>query len=418
MLGRRLGRCPSPNVKWIWKAATWEVAHRLSRANLCLDQGHTAALRLDSEASLLTWDNLQRAGNDDKCAAMHTITPRLITIPGLELPVVHLQSSYVRLGTVWNWWIKHAWICQGALLPLLYASVHRRQHSSGEWQSQWGDMTPDVLRRCNLPAPAKPSAIELLDFGPVRGRMQTPPRWYKIGSGTGQMFHEAVALHAADCFRMQRRGAREGSIDSYVTAERLYQLENDRCSRRSGRCRSPPHHLLVRGRSDSTRVSRALVKLLDLRDDAQRFADNGIPTAIGRVSVVFVSPPGAAARLSGDADRHDLESWVIQAIGGTNGSGSTKEIRAAIIETGNPDELRGTDRDPKHVIRRALAAKGVVTQFLSITTSKTTKTVMMVNATSRLWTIERNGRPGTCFARQACFRTRFRRLMRSRQTPG
>ena len=40
-------------------------------------------------------------------------------------------------------------------------------------------------------------------------------------------------------------------------------------------------------------------------------------------------------------------------------------IRAAIVETGNPEELRVSESDPKHGTRRSLAAKGVVTQFLS-----------------------------------------------------
>jgi hypothetical protein len=62
LLGLRERRCPSPGVRWIWKAATWEVAHRLSSESLVLDQGKMVALRLDSEACLLTWNNLQRAG--------------------------------------------------------------------------------------------------------------------------------------------------------------------------------------------------------------------------------------------------------------------------------------------------------------------------------------------------------------------
>jgi len=367
LLGWRRGHCPSPEGKWIWKAATWEVAHRLSTAKLRLDEGYAAALRLDSEACLLTWDNLQRAGPDDQCAAMHAITPRLITVPGLEEPVVHIQSSYVRLGTAWNRWIKHAWIEQGADLPLLYTSVHpQKDDSTGEWQSQWSDLTPDVLRRCNLQVPAEPSTIELLDFGSLRARMQTPPQWYKIGTGTGQMFHEAVALHARgllpDAAPVELVKARLTLSRPPDSSTELKMI--DAAVQAAG---ADCLQITCLYGDDRTRqrVSRELVKLLGLRNDAVRFADNGIATSIGRVSVVFVSPPGAANRLSGEADRHDLEAWVIPAIGGPDGSAGTKVIRAAIIETGDPEELRKSGQDPKHVIRRALADKGVVTQFLS-----------------------------------------------------
>ncbi len=307
-----------------------------------------------------------RAGRDNKCAAMHVITPRLITIPGLEEPVVHLQSSYTRLGAVWNQWIKHAWVFQVAPLPLLYAAVYRQKDATGEWQSRWGDLAPDVLRRCNLPVPGEPSTIELSDFGLIRGRLQTPPSWYKIGTGTGQMFHDAVALHvrrllpdAAPVELVKARLTLSTPPDSSTDLKMI-----DAAIQASG---ADGLHITCLYGDDRTRqrVSRALVKLLRLRDDAQPFAANGIAASFGRVSVVFVAPPGAAERLSGESDRGGVEAWALRAIGDPGGRARSKVIRAAIIETGNPAELRGADRDPKHVIRRALAEKGVVTQFLS-----------------------------------------------------
>jgi hypothetical protein len=113
------------------------------------------------------------------------------------------------------------------------------------------------------------------------------------------------------------------------------------------------------------RVAKALQELLGIPTETDVFRRNGIETSLGALTVVFTSPPGSFARLSGHTDRDDLESWAVHAIGGPSVALKGRSIRAAIVETGNPEELRGTDRDPKHVIRRALAIKGIVTQFLA-----------------------------------------------------
>lgn len=367
LLGLRPGRCPSPEAKWVWKAGHWEIAHRLAAAPLRLDQGHTAVLKLDGEACLLTWDNLRRAGRTDGCAAMHVIAPRLITLPGLEQPVVHLQSSFVRLATEWNRWVKHAWVDQGPQWPLLYAAVYRRRSGvSGEWSSVWGDQTAEVLRRCNLPTPALPSEIDLSGCGRVRGRLQTPPQRYPIGTGCGQMFHEAVALHAR---RLLPNAVPVELVKARSTLAPRPATEPDRetidlaiCATGSARL-----HLTCLYGDDRTRrrLWKAIYGLLGLPAETRPLPEDGVETTIGKLTFVFCSPPGASARLCGQTDRDGLEQWVVQAIERPSSPSDHGTIRAAIIETGDPNVLRGSDRDPKHVIRRVLAGRGIVTQFLS-----------------------------------------------------
>ena len=315
-LGQRPGRCPSPEDRWIWEIAMWEVAHLLSEKKLRLDGGHEVALRLDSEASLLTWDNLRRAGSKDQFAALHEIRPGLITIPGRELPVLHLRQIYVKLGTSWKQRIKHAWNDQGVDRLLLYAAVRRRwDNATREWQSQWSDLTPEVLRRCGLPVPAEPSTIDLSDFGAVRARMQTPPSWYEMGSGAGQLFHDAVARHARRCLpgaepvgmvkacrtlsRPPDSSADLGMINAAIEAAGAERL-----------------HITCLYGNDQTplRVKKALLGLLGLRDDTQTFEVNDIATKIGPVWVVFVSPEGAEARLSGQSGQNDVVDWAVKAV--------------------------------------------------------------------------------------------------------
>lgn len=360
-IGRRPRRCPSPEAKWIWKAATWEVAHRLASRSLLLDNATMASLRLDSEGNLLTWDNPQRGGRNGSCAAMHVIAPRLITIPGLEEPVVHFQSSFVRLATAWNW-VRNAWISHNTILPLLYCHLRRQQNAAGEWISLWDDLTPEVLRKCNLDIPSSPADADLSSFGAVRARQRA--QRYPIGTGTGQMFHDAVALHARRCLpdssplemiKARRSLARPteslpSNIDLALKANCLERL-----------------HITCLYGEDKTRrrVTTALRELLGLSTEKEWFAANDVEASIGAVTVKFISPPGAAARLSGDADRADLESWIGQAFHLESSTANERRVSGAIVETGDPDELRGSERDPKHVIRRTLAAKGIVTQFLS-----------------------------------------------------
>lgn len=362
-LGRRPGRCPSPEVEWIWTAATWEVAHRLATESLHIDQGRTVALRLDSEARLLTWDDLLRGGRTGSAAAMHVITPRLITIPGLEDPVIHLQSSLTRLASTGGGWLKSAWIDQGVDVPVLHASICRRQ-VDGDWRSFWDDDAPEVLRRCKLRPLPEPDDSLLAKYDAIRGGQSSAPPGFPIGTGTGQMFHEAVALHARRCLpdacpvelvrqcdELEPRSKDALSVDCIDAALAALNTQG-------------LHLTVLYGNSEArTRFARAIESKLQLPKDYFDDVEDGVEREFGRVRIVFRSPPDAVARLMGEVSREGLPAWAVSALGNRPVQG--RMIRAALIETGDPDDLRQTDRDPKHIIRRTLAAEGIVCQFMS-----------------------------------------------------
>ena len=93
----RPGRCPGA-AGWVWEAGRWAVAARLATRPLESDDG-PKPLRLDSQANLLAWQHPLVAADPRHSRAMHRIFPRLITVPGVEELVLHLNSSLSRLWT-------------------------------------------------------------------------------------------------------------------------------------------------------------------------------------------------------------------------------------------------------------------------------------------------------------------------------
>jgi len=91
----RKGQCPVV-PPWIFDAGKWEIAYRLASKPFQVDDG-VLKLSIDTEGDLLTWDRVICGGKNQDFFAMHRITPRLITLPGVEVVVVHLDGALSRL---------------------------------------------------------------------------------------------------------------------------------------------------------------------------------------------------------------------------------------------------------------------------------------------------------------------------------
>ena len=87
----------------------WALAARLAAQPLETDDG-PKPLRLDSNANLLAWQHPLLAADQQQSRAMHRIFPRLITVPGVEELVLHLNSSLSRLWTSGPGKLKFAWV--------------------------------------------------------------------------------------------------------------------------------------------------------------------------------------------------------------------------------------------------------------------------------------------------------------------
>ncbi len=367
--GRRHGACPSPEERWLWRVGQWQAAHMLSEKGLRVDDGTEKALRLDSEASLLTWRGLRLAGRGDEFAAIHEIKPVFIAVPGLELPVLHLQSSFVKLAPSWGADIKHAWSD-----PLAKGDCCSTSRSMND------GMTRLAGRRSSGPTGHRTSCGSA-GCTSLRNQLRSNSR-------SSEMFEHEWARSClcrgtrsvtarAKCFttlwhsmpfvvsQAQKRGHGQGAP---ALARRpkpptgLAAVEG--AVKATGEKR---FHIVILYGNDRTRLrlANALAELLEIPVNGLTSNANDIPTKIGLITVVFVSPPGAVGRLSGQSGREDVAAWAVKAICEANKAAAPGVIRAAIVETGVPDECYRSESDPKRDIRRGLVANGIVNQFLS-----------------------------------------------------
>jgi len=113
------------------------------------------------------------------------------------------------------------------------------------------------------------------------------------------------------------------------------------------------------------RVTAAFAELLggESADDLRFPADGKVKTVDG-IEVVFRSPPGAVGVLTRPGRAEDIRRWTLEAL--HSDLSAVDGVVAAMIETAaiEPGD-QGESADPKHVIRRALAERGIVTQFIS-----------------------------------------------------
>ena len=352
----RPGACPSAD-SWVWEAATWEIAHRLAEVPLVLD-GPSARLRVDTNAELLTWeDPVTRQGKFGLLQAVHRIKPRLCTVPGLNDPVIHLDSSLTRLADHWAN-VRTAWIDRGVDRPLLAVEVRARR-AGDRWVSFFSDASTEVLRRLDLEHLADPETVNLRDSGMVRAKLSKVPSYFPIGTGPGQMFHEAVALHA-------RRQLPDATAVELVRAKKSLtspnrdELTADAVEDGIQALRKKRFGILALYAGDDTRkrIVDALAPVLG--DDVKRLRDGELHP-VGGLEVLFLSPTDAALVLSRNGDAAAIRAWIREVAGPWCKGVPT----GAVIETTSVEDRDSKGADPKFEIRDVLARMGVVSQFLS-----------------------------------------------------
>ena len=373
---RRAGRCPaiSDGAGWVWNVAVWEVAHRLATAPLDTDDGR-ATLRLDSDAALLTWDRLLSGEPDGQAAAMHKIVLHLITVPGVEDPVLSLQAGLVRLAPSWRETkgARYAWAELTDSAPILRARVRNQRTESG-WRTCWDDHAAAVLRGASLsPLPSTDEAPSLA--GALRTGYRWSPRYHAIGRGVGTWFHECVAHHARSvlggsaCGLELRTSRRSWPTRRKVASLLPLALDDDAQGRRL--------RLIVVYASSGTRrrVRDALAFVLgDGADQSDRSSVDDLAGMLreledgrflrrGPFEVCFIKPPEARAWLLERQNEGALRAWAASWLEGLDASDVQM---AAIVETDESARSGDKERsDPKHVLRALLAKRGIATQFIT-----------------------------------------------------
>lgn len=375
-VSRRPGLCPNLREGWVWDVGIWEAAHRLAATWMRTDRA-PVRWRLDSDAALLSWDHVLDVAKTD-AAAMHKLTLHLITLPGVEDPVLSIQGSLVRLAPTWKatGGARYAWAELSDSTPLLRARVRNKSDGNGGWMTEWSDRAAEVLHGASLdPLPRIVGEPEL--SGPIRTGYAKQPRAHRMGKGVGQWFHECVHHHA-------RQALGDSASPVTLSTRKIPTGVTRRSARVPLGLDQPTTELVLRVLvvyADSTirrRVRDALYKVLTTNahardaqaligiDDKLRALDDGIALRIGPLELCFLKPDGAERYLVARSIPRDIEGWVDTWLPAHTRPG----VRlAAIIETNveTSDNRNKKDSlaDPKLVLRRYLAHKGVATQFIT-----------------------------------------------------
>lgn len=386
LVHRREGTCPTlRGGRWPWQVAKWEIAERMTKLPLLVD-GSPVALRVDSDANLLSWQDLVcRRGREQLFRAMHVITPTIITVPGVSSPVVSFQSRLVRLAPSWDalYGPRYAWVELASALPILRAAV-RKLPEQDEYVPRWIDLSTEILRSVSLDV--VPSAADPLVFdGPVRAGYSKTPRSHPIGRGVGSWLHEYVSRHA-------RAALGENATPLALASRRsLWPTRSTAAPRAAAFSvkRAPQRRLRVivayASEPIRKRLLEALVDVLGYEAPAPdakalrafarklRKLDDGRIAKLRHIEVVFVRPPQAERVLLERGSARKIADWT------RNHLSSRKSSRAGVcsavlVETRlSAREGDAELADPKGVIRHQLGKDGLVTQFITAESAPATR---------------------------------------------
>jgi len=374
LIKRRPGLCPNLVEGWVWDVGVWEVAHRLAASPMQTDSD-PIRWRLDSDAALLSWSHLLRIP-DKNDAAMHKLTLHLITVPGVEDPVLSIQASLVRLAPAWKFTggARYAWAHVNPLGPILRGRVRNKRNSDGGFFTEWADGAAEVLRGASLD-PLPGLADDPIPTGAVRTGFARQPRINPFGRGVGTWFHECVAHHAraslgsAGPLTLKTRRVPNGVAKKAARLPLGLDQPNAEMA-----LRIVVVYALAEQRQ---RVRDALAKVLsdkaherdqpaldDLKTRLQ-LLDDGDDLVVGPLAIRFVKPDAADMYLLQRNTQDEIERWADQWLPdlevGAEGTAVIIETDTSVADNIKKDGLA----DPKPVLRRYLASKGIATQFIT-----------------------------------------------------
>ena len=380
LVKRRPRLCPNLEEGWVWDVGVWEVAHRLAASPMRTDS-NPIRWRLDSDAALLSWDHLLHVPNKVD-AAMHKLTLHLITVPGVEDPVLSIQASLVRLAPAWRFTggARYAWADLNPVAPILRGKVRTKPNDNGGFTTEWDHGAAEVLLGASLD-PLPSLAGEPIPTGAVRTGFASQPRSNPFGRGVGTWFHECVAHHA-------RAALGPASRPVTLATRRAPRGVEKKAARLPLGLDQPVNEIELRiivvyaQAEQRRRVRDALAEVLaeeaherdqpaleELRARLRRQEDNK-ELLIGPFAIRFVKPDDAEMYLLHRNAQDEIERWADRWV-----SGAAR--MAAIVETDEnaADDAKKKDglADPKPVLRRFFALKGIATQFITGTSAPQAK---------------------------------------------
>ncbi|WP_404359796.1 pPIWI_RE module domain-containing protein [Methylotuvimicrobium sp. KM1] len=368
--------CPTA-LGWVWEASKWRVAERLVQQDLKVDTDTPLKFVLDSQASLVCWDRpLGNQTGKVQGYGMHVITPRLITVPGFELPAIHLNSSISRLATQWKdskkYSLKHAWFQVSQDKPLLNISIGSTKKEE-KWLKVWSDLSVLLLNRIGYTDISEPEGYDLANLQPVRARYEKTPVNFPIGKGVGLPFHHYVAAHAHSILNEAKPINLQKEAPKQLPVQELPAQKPDATHWQSIIQDAGGNQLqiicLYSSHIVRKRLQDELQQLLMGVTEAPIEVEDGNWFRAGPLKILFVSPEDNQQFLLSTNPEDAIFSWIQQAIEGIELS--ENELSGFIVETCENDRLENSPKnyaDPKPLIRRLLAKHGHVSQFVRAST--------------------------------------------------
>lgn len=370
--------------EWVREAARWGVVTRLLQQPLEIDN-FALHFRVDSEASLLSWDvpvwAKQRGRKADqkeiRQAALSRIDVNVVTVPGHDVPHVLVVPHLSRLtdGNLGGW-IKVLRVDRGSDKPLLRARIRSvpATNPTGEkgWKILWDERAAEVLDVAQLePLPRLEDGMLSFD-GKVRAAPKRARGGALIGKGPGQTFFDATATwaHAAlpDLTPLVLTHAK-GILPRKNAAQSPTQA--DFAMATTAHARPIRVVALYHDLETRKRMQEGLEEVLALEPQALGDLDDQVYLAPSGLEVVFRSPAEGQVLIT-YGDTNVIRDEVNRTLEADLASGRQLAVlvetlsaraRSSKPPSGAGDAKKGDD--PKPVIRHLLATKSAVTQFLA-----------------------------------------------------
>lgn len=363
---------------WLFESAIWAIMAKLASRKLRLeDNGPALTLRMDTDGSLLAWDDLiANQWSDYIGYAMLRVTARIITLPRIPELAIVFDAHMSRINNQWRG-SKTAWIeRQNSDLPILRVPVKNVRPATDDapWTTVVANHAAVIAEACRMERldldqelPARPGQVRPLVPG---------PRVHPVGKGPGARVMMRLAEHIArTCPELQPLEWLKNKTTKVRTPKR--QVLTDPKGKGEEKTLLVTPEIIADAMEAAGSKRLRLLCLYDTSAARQRmttqlraFTPAAAPTFDDEATEVHprlvVSFHRVAELLAhGDRDRMALAS-DIEAI-------AKQEAGTVVawVETEyDPKTGKATD-DAKNPVRRVLAQLGIPAQFLATPPSDT-----------------------------------------------
>lgn len=341
---------------WLFDAARWNLASRIAAAPMLIDDTTPITLRLDTDGTLIAFDHpLSRtSGNNVVGHATLHISTRIITVPGAQRLYLRLDGHVARHPYNWSF-VKNTWLDRGdPALPILKLPVLSPWAAKGRNEPIFKGYTAEVVESCGLHPITLPAQL-----GPVPGPVRPigKPRKHSIGKGPGVRFLYQLGRHATrqldvEPLRYAHTSLSAGSDSSHVSGP----IHVDRID--TAITATDVHHLRIVCLHATPATRRRMVDALGTYSDTPGRLE-GVPddqpvSLTPRLSAVLHN---ASLLLN-----HGTHSRTVDDAPWLNTEPDTAVV--VLAET-DWDPAAPPKNDAKHTVRRLLAERGIVAQFLN-----------------------------------------------------